>query len=223
MNKERLIFAPTTKQYTRASLTRASLSPDPLLQFHKWYSEAVAFPEPIPESCTFATAQLPSGRVSARVVLFKELDSRGFIVYSNWATSKKNRDVRSNPHAAMTFFWKGLERQVRVEGRTEFITHEESLTYFRTRPRESRIGAWASPQSQAVGDGSREALLALVSEQTAKFDGVEDIPLPEGWGGLRIVPDEIEFWQGGEFRIHDRFSYTRENEGAQWEIRRLAP
>ncbi|KAK9383889.1 uncharacterized protein V2V93DRAFT_23985 [Kockiozyma suomiensis] len=221
MNKERLIFAPATKQYSKAHLTRALLNDSPLLQFNKWYSEAVEAKEPIAESTTLATAHLPSGRVSARVVLFKELDKRGFIVYSNWKSSKKARDVLSNPHAALTFFWKGLERQVRVEGRTEFVTPEESYAYFKTRPHDSKIGAWASPQSQAVE--SREELDKLVAEKTEKFKDIEDIPLPDGWGGLRIVPLEIEFWQGGMNRVHDRFTYTRENEESDWNVKRLAP
>ncbi|KAK7208063.1 hypothetical protein BZA70DRAFT_244604 [Myxozyma melibiosi] len=221
MNKERLIFAPATKQYTRAHLTRASLNESPLLQFNAWYKEAVEANEPIAESTTFSTAQLPSGRVSARIVLFKELDKRGFIVYSNWRTSKKSRDILSNPHAALTFFWKGLERQVRVEGKTEFVTPEESYAYFKTRPRDSKIGAWASPQSQPVE--SREVLDELVEEKKEQFKDVDDIPLPEGWGGLRIVPLEIEFWQGGMNRVHDRFTFTRENEDSEWEVNRLAP
>ncbi|KAK9465952.1 hypothetical protein V1512DRAFT_271879 [Lipomyces arxii] len=221
MNKERLIFAPTTKQYLKSSLTRSDLQANPLIQFNSWYSEAVDANEPIAESCTFATASLPSGRVSARTVLFKELDPRGFIVYSNWSTSKKAMDIKSNPSAAITFFWKGLERQVRIEGHTEFITPEESYAYFKTRPRESRIGAWASPQSKIVQ--SRDELDRLVDGIHAKFEGVEDIPLPKGWGGLRVVPEEIEFWQGRPNRVHDRFSYTRENENSEWKLERLAP
>ncbi|KAJ8103785.1 hypothetical protein POJ06DRAFT_7059 [Lipomyces tetrasporus] len=221
MNKERLIFAPATKQYTKYTLSRSSLDPSPLTQFNTWYGQAVESGEPLAESCTLATASLPSGRVSARVVLFKELDKRGFIVYSNWQTSKKAMHVKSNPRAAITFFWKNLERQVRVEGQTEFITPEESLAYFRTRPRESQIGAHASPQSQIVA--SREQLEKYVRETSEKFKDVEDIPLPDGWGGLRIVPDEVEFWQGRANRIHDRFSYTRDNEASQWKLERLAP
>ncbi|KAK9362010.1 hypothetical protein V1504DRAFT_450133 [Lipomyces starkeyi] len=221
MNKERFIFAPATKQYTKYSLSRSSLQSNPLTQFNTWYSQALESGEPLAESCTLSTASLPSGRVSARVVLFKELDRRGFIVYSNWQTSKKAFDVKSNPRAAITFFWKVLERQVRVEGSTEFVTPEESLAYFRTRPRESQIGAHASPQSQVVK--SREELEQYVQEAREKFKDVEDIPLPEGWGGMRIVPDEIEFWQGRDNRVHDRFSYTRENEESQWKIERLAP
>ncbi|KAK9369795.1 hypothetical protein V1509DRAFT_619133 [Lipomyces kononenkoae] len=221
MNKERFIFAPATKQYTKYTLSRSSLHPNPLAQFNTWYGQAVESGEPLAESCTLATASLPSGRVSARVVLFKELDNRGFIVYSNWRTSKKAMDVKSNPRAAITFFWKTQERQVRVEGITEFVTPEESLAYFRTRPRESQIGAHASPQSQVVN--SREELDQYVQEAREKFNGVKEIPLPEGWGGMRIVPDEIEFWQGRDNRVHDRFSYTRENEATEWKIVRLAP
>ncbi|KAK9478058.1 hypothetical protein V1514DRAFT_347798 [Lipomyces japonicus] len=221
MSKDRLVFAPSTKQYEKSQLLRENLDPNPIVQFNKWYQNAIASGESLPESVTLSTASLPSGRVSARVVLFKELDLRGFIVFSNWHTSKKNADIRSNPQAALTFFWKSLEQQVRIEGHTEFISQDESLEYFRTRPRESRIGAHASPQSQPVL--SRQALDDKVGLARQKFEGVEDIPLPEGWGGLRIVPTEIEFWQGRANRVHDRFTYKRENEDSEWAIERLAP
>ncbi|KAK9461192.1 uncharacterized protein V1516DRAFT_675254 [Lipomyces oligophaga] len=221
MDKERLIFAPETKQYTKGTLTKESLDLDPFVQFSEWYGEAVEAKEPIAESTTLSTAYLPSGRVSARIVLFKELDKKGFVVYSNWKTSKKARDISSNPYAALTFFWKGLERQVRIEGKTEFVTAEESYAYFKTRPHDSKIGAWSSPQSTSIS--SREELESLVEVQREKFKDVEEIPLPDGWGGLRIVPLEIEFWQGGPNRLHDRFTFRRDNESSAWTVDRLAP
>ncbi|KAK9453240.1 hypothetical protein V1511DRAFT_87890 [Dipodascopsis uninucleata] len=221
MNKDRLIFAPPTNQYEKSSLEKESLDSDPLKQFNIWYNEAVRVKEPLPESCTLATASLPSGRVSARIVLFKELDLRGFIIYSNFSTSKKNGDIRSNPKAALTFFWKSLERQVRIEGTTEFISTEESVTYFRTRPRDSRLGAWASPQSQPVE--SRDELESKFNQISNKFQDIEDVPLPENWGGLRIIPEEIEFWQGRHGRLHDRFVYRKVDGGDSWKIERLAP
>ncbi|KAK9473008.1 uncharacterized protein V1510DRAFT_415766 [Dipodascopsis tothii] len=221
MDKERLIFAPSTKQYTRATLSRLALNPDPVEQFHGWFDEAKTQNVSLYESCTLSTAQLPSGRVSSRVVLFKELDKKGFIIYSNWGTSKKSKDIKSNPHAALNFFWRELERQVRIEGRTEFVTPEESQAYFSTRPRDSQIGAWSSPQSSVLG--SREELDGLVEASAEKFKDVETIPCPPFWGGLRVIPYEIEFWQGRPSRVHDRFTYTRESEDAAWTLSRIAP
>lgn len=189
-----IVVAPSTKQYTKSSLSRACLHPNPFIQFQAWFNEAFDSEIPLYESCTLSTAQLPSGRVSSRVVLLKELDKKGFIIYSNWGTSKKSKDLDSNPYAALSFFWKELERQIRIEGITEKITPEENQIYFNTRPRESQIGAWASPQSQMVED--REELEKLVQTYQEKFKDMEIIPCPPHWGGLRIVPYEIEFWQG---------------------------
>lgn len=195
---------------------------DPTTLFLKWFKEAQSASK-LPEAVTLSTARLPSGRVSSRVVLFKELDKDGSVViYSNWGTSKKSKDVKSNPHAAITFFWPELERQVRVEGVTEFLSNEESQIYFNTRPKESRIGAWASPQSQPVKD--KEELERLVKEREEEFKDSDIVPCPPHWGGLRIKPLEWEFWQGRPSRIHDRFSYTRESpDKAEWEINRLGP
>lgn len=167
-----------------------------------------------------STAHLPSGRVSARTVLMKELDKYGsMIVYSNWQTSKKAKDIATNEYVALTFFWKELERQVRIEGTCERLTTEESQIYFDKRPRASRIGAWASPQSSAVE--SRQQLDEFVQEQGKRFEGQEHIPCPPFWGGLRIRPLEWEFFQGRTNRVHDRFTYTKQ--GDEWIIQRLAP
>lgn len=150
----------------------------------------------------------------------KELDDRGFVVYSNWGTSRKASDVASNPHAALTFWWREQERQVRVEGRVERLTSAESQVYYDTRIRGSRIGAWASRQSEVLE--GREQLEQRVKDVEERFAGTEEIPVPEFWGGVRVVPDVVEFWQGRESRLHDRFRFTR-GEGEEWKVERLSP
>ncbi|KAI8942455.1 hypothetical protein NX059_000523 [Plenodomus lindquistii] len=225
------IFAPTSNssdpghatQYTKGALDRADLLPSPTDQFHKWFQEASSASVYQPETVTFSTAELPSGKVSARMVYMKELDSRGFVIYSNWDTSRKASDVRSNPHAALTFWWRELERQVRIEGRVERLTSEESQVYYDTRIRGSRIGAWASRQSSVLE--GREELEKQVKDVEERFEGKDEIPVPEFWGGLRVVPDVVEFWQGRESRLHDRFVYRRVEGGMgeEWKVERLSP
>ncbi|KAF2708882.1 pyridoxamine 5'-phosphate oxidase [Pleomassaria siparia CBS 279.74] len=227
----KLIFAPTggsddpTKavQYEQGKLDLSDLSPSPLAQFHAWFSAAQEAKVYQPETVTFATAELPSGKVSARVVFMKELDERGFVIYSNWDTSRKAADVKSNPYASLTFWWREMERQVRVEGRTERLTDEESQVYYDTRARGSRIGAWASPQSKVLE--GREELEKRVEEVEKKWEGKDKIAVPSFWGGIRVIPELVEFWQGRESRLHDRFRFTKKEgaDGGEWKIERLGP
>ncbi|KAH6895375.1 hypothetical protein B0T10DRAFT_557594 [Thelonectria olida] len=233
----KLIFAPAgsqahgqAEQFTKGSLSRAQLDASPITQYNTWFSQAQKKDSGIahPEACTLSTAELPSGRVSSRTVYLKELDPRGFVVYTNLGTSRKSSDIASNPRAAMLFFWEAMQRQVHVEGRVERVTREESQQYFSTRVRGSRIGAWASRQSQVLEpqgeeDDGRKQLEGWVSEVEERFNGTEEIPVPEFWGGMRIVPDRIEFWQGRESRLHDRFVYERESEDGEWKLQRLSP
>ncbi|KAI2617562.1 pyridoxamine 5'-phosphate oxidase [Hypomontagnella submonticulosa] len=242
----KLIFAPAGKeahgqaeQFTKSALTRSDLDQtSPIRQFHDWFAAAqrsglVAHPE----TCCLSTASLPSGRVSARMVYLKELDAQGFVVYSNFGTSKKAQDLATNPWASLTFWWEALERQVRVEGRASRLSREESQKYFDTRVRGSRIGAWSSRQSQVlrpveghVGeeeDDGRKMLEGWVQETEKRFEGEENIPVPDFWGGLRIIPESVEFWQGRQNRLHDRFVYDRksatENGVHEWSLERLSP
>lgn len=207
------------EQYTKGSLELTQLDSNPLTQFHSWFSHAQQNNVHQPETVCLSTASLPSGRVSARMVYLKELDSKGFVIYSNFGTSKKAADVASNPWASLTFWWRELEKQVRVEGRVERLTSVESQVYYDTRIRGSRIGAWASQQSKVLK--GREELVQQVKEVEEKFEGQDKIPVPEFWGGLRIVPEMVEFWQGRESRLHDRFVYSKE--GAEWKIERVSP
>jgi pyridoxamine 5'-phosphate oxidase len=157
------------------------------------------------------------------MVYLKELDSKGFVIYSNFATSRKGADLKSNPYASLTFWWRESERQVRVEGPAERLSNEESQVYYDTRIRSSRMGAWASPQTKVIE--GREELEERVKEVEKRFEGEEHVPVPDFWGGLRIVPEVVEFWQGRESRLHDRFRYTKiGGKGEEeWKVQRLAP
>ncbi|QSL67132.1 hypothetical protein MERGE_001521 [Pneumocystis wakefieldiae] len=219
---ENLITIKDNRPYSIGRLSLENLESDPFKTFENWYKEAVNIEEA--NAVTLSTASLPSGRVSGRMVLLKELDSRGFVIYSNLETSRKSQDLRSNAWAALTFYWKPLEKQVRVEGKVEYLSIEESQKYYDTRPLLSRLGAWASPQSVCLKD--RLELEEKFEEIKKKFSdelNSEDakIPVPPFWGGIRIVPESIEFWQGRENRLHDRFVYIKHKSG--WDIHRLAP
>ena len=206
------------KEYEQATLDETTVARDPIRQFAAWYDDAVAAGVPEPEAMTLATAT-PAGRPSARVVLLRGFDARGFCFYTNYG-SHKGRELTANPHAALTFHWPDLERQIRIEGCVERTTAAESDAYFRTRPSTSRIGAWSSPQSEVISDrGSLEALFARF-----RADHPDDsaIPRPPNWGGFRVVPERIEFWQGRPSRLHDRLRFRRDADGA-WILERLAP
>ena len=189
---------------------------DPIRQFRIWLDDAVASGMKLPEAMTLATAS-SDGRPSARIVLLKQVDDAGFVFYTNYRSAKA-RDLEDNPHAALVFYWSQFDRQVRVEGAVARTSTEESQAYFKTRPRESQIGAWASPQSEVIP--TREALDERVAELDQRYCDRE-IDCPEHWGGYRLNPDRIEFWKGRLGRLHDRIVYERDGEA--WKISRLAP
>lgn len=213
-------------QYRKGSLERHQLSSSPFTQFHNWFTTAQSSSVHQPETVCLSTAHLPSGRISSRFVYLKELDAKGFVVYSNWGTSRKAEDVQSNPQASLAFWWPEMERQVRVEGPVERLSASESQSYFELRARGSRIGAWASEQSKVLPEeeGGRAVLDRRVKAVEDKFEGETEIPVPEFWGGLRVIPEMVEFWQGRESRLHDRFQYTKDMNGThEWTIQRLSP
>jgi pyridoxamine 5'-phosphate oxidase len=191
--------------------------PDPLALFGRWYKEAVEAGLPEPNAMTLATAT-PDGRPSARVVLLKGFDERGFVFYTNYA-SRKGRELAANPRAALVFHWQPLARQVRVEGPVERVDPEESAAYFATRPRGAQLGAWASRQSAVLA--GRDQLLARYQRLAEEHAG-RPVPLPPFWGGLRLAPEVLEFWLGRENRLHDRVRYTRHEPGG-WLVELLSP
>lgn len=199
-------------------LTEADADRDPFELFRTWWSEAEESGLFLPEALSLATAT-PDGRPSSRMVLLKGLDERGFVFFTNYA-SRKARELEANPRAALCAHWGVLERQVRVEGPVERTDREESEAYFRTRPRGSRVGAWASRQSADLP--SREALEERYREIETRYGG-EEVPLPDFWGGYRVVPERIEFWQGRTSRLHDRLVFERGGPDASWVTRRLYP
>ncbi len=199
------------------TLDEADLHPDPVEQFRRWFDEALRSSSPQPTAMTLATADA-DGRPSARVVLLKGFDERGFVFYTNYE-SRKGRELDANPWAALVFFWPELERQVRIEGRVQRVAPVESDVYFRSRPRDSQLGARASRQSRVI-DG-RDVLDRRFEELRVRFEGGE-VPRPEYWGGYRVIPESLEFWQGRPNRLHDRLRYDRVA-GPAWSIRRLSP
>ncbi|MCS5617450.1 MAG: pyridoxamine 5'-phosphate oxidase [Planctomycetota bacterium] len=206
------------KEYEQGVLDEAGVDPDPIRQFAAWYDEAVAAGIPEPEAMTLSTAT-PEGRPSARIVLLRGFDERGFCFFTNYE-SRKGRELAANPQAALTFHWAEPERQVRIEGRIEQTTPTESDAYFTSRPRTSRLGAWSSPQSQVIA--GRKTLEQLFARFRAEHPDDAAIPRPPHWGGYRLIPERIEFWQGRPSRLHDRLQFSREA-GGGWAIVRLAP
>src|SRR5690606_19537708 len=205
------------REYAGTPLLEEAVHPDAIAQFRAWFEEALSAGVVEPNAMTLATAT-PDGRPSARIVLLKGLDERGFSVYTDYE-SRKGRELAANPHAALVFYWPELHRQVRVTGTVTRVPREETEAYFRSRPLASRLSAWASRQSEVVP--SREVLEARHREAEERFpDG--DVPLPDRWGGFVLDPEVIEFWQGRPGRLHDRLLYTRLPDGG-WRIERLSP
>jgi pyridoxamine 5'-phosphate oxidase len=204
------------REYARAGLKESDAEADPVEQFRRWFDEALAANLHEPNAMTLATAT-PDGRPSARVVLLKGFDERGFVFYTNYE-GRKARELETNPYCALVFYWGELERQVRVEGRASRVPDEESDAYFEGRPRGSQLGAWASEQSRPVRD--RRTLEARLRELEAGYEGRE-VPRPPFWGGYRVEPETMEFWQGRENRLHDRLRYRRSD--GLWRRERLQP
>ena len=205
--------------YSAQSLDEYEVDHDPVRQFSLWFDQAVAAQLREPNAMTLATAT-DAGVPSARIVLLKEFDERGFVFYTNYA-SQKGRELAANPNAALVFFWNDLERQVRLQGVVEKVTREESEAYFKVRPVKSRYGAAVSPQSSVV-PGGRKSLESQMAVLEAEF-GDKGPECPEHWGGYRLTPHLIEFWQGRRSRLHDRVLYTRADGTHVWTIERLAP
>jgi len=210
-------IADLRQEYSLTGLRKADLAGDPLQQFRHWFDQALAAGTNEPNAMVLATADA-AGKPSTRVVLLKVLDERGFVFFTNYE-SRKARELAVNRHAALNFFWVELERQVCVTGSITQVPREEAEAYFKTRPRGSRLGAWASKQSETVP--SREVLEARLQELETKYPG-EEIPLPPFWGGYVLAPGEIDFWQGRPNRLHDRFRYSKQSDG-RWLVERLSP
>lgn len=209
-------IADIRKEYMRESLSEGDVELDPFLQFGRWWKEALASDIEEVNAMTLATCNA-AGTPSARIVLLKDYDPSGFVFYTNYQ-SRKGKEIAENPFASLLFFWKELERQVRIEGKIEKVAAKESDEYFQSRPAGSKLGAWASPQSQAIKD--RTILDQNLRDLEERFASSE-IPRPAHWGGYRVLPVHVEFWQGRPSRLHDRILYTLED--GQWIIRRLAP
>jgi pyridoxamine-phosphate oxidase len=221
MNEFSSILAALRREYVSEPLSEGSVSTNPIEQFRSWFDEAVRAEQPDPEAMTLSTST-STGAVSARIVLLKGFDPEGFVFYTNYQ-SRKSRELTENPSAALTFYWHSLNRQVRIEGTVERVSQAESEEYFATRPRGSRIGAWTSPQSEVIPN--RESLESKLTEVEARFSE-GPIPCPLFWGGFRLRPNYVEFWQGRENRLHDRIIYQADQKGSgdsYWRVARLAP
>lgn len=210
-------IADLRKDYTQQALTEQDIDPNPIVQFHHWFEQALAAQVPEPNAMTLATATL-EGKPSARIVLLKEVSEQGFIFFTNYE-SHKGQELIANPWAALTFWWAELERQVRIEGTVQQTAPLDSDNYFQSRPRESQLGAWVSPQSQVIAN--RSVLEDLWQDLSRRYEN-QPIPRPPHWGGFCLNPSVIEFWQGRPSRLHDRLSYRRHNQH-HWLVERLAP
>jgi pyridoxamine 5'-phosphate oxidase len=211
-------LADLRRDYARARLDERDVGPDPIVEVSRWIDQALAAQVLEPTAMTLATATA-DGIPSARMVLLKGLDARGFVFYTHY-DSPKGAELDANPRAALVLYWPELERQVRVTGRVERVSREETTAYFVSRPLGSRIGAWASHQSTVLPD---RAALERDTEAAAQRFADGDVPVPPTWGGYRVRPETVELWQGGQSRLHDRIRYRREKSDGAWIVERLAP
>lgn len=213
-------FAALRREYADRGLSEQDVAADPVEQFHRWLADAVAAGLPEPNAMVLATADA-DGQPSARTVLLKGVDARGFVWFTNYR-SRKGRDLAANPRAALLFAWVGIERQVGVTGAVERVSPEESASYFAQRPYGAQLGAWASEQSEVIP--SRDWLEERVAAVAARYPQEGAVPMPPHWGGLRLVPESVEFWQGRTSRLHDRLRYRRDPAAAAgWTLARLSP
>lgn len=211
-------IADLRQNYTLAGLSETDLNSNPIEQFDIWFQQALAADLIEPNAMTLATAT-PDGKPTARIVLLKGVSERGFVFYTNYE-SQKGQQLIANPYAALVFLWDKLERQIRIEGKVEKLTAEESAQYFHSRPKASQLGAWTSDQSRVIPN--REVLEQKLADLKEQYSGDATVPLPEHWGGFRVVPNRIEFWQGRPSRLHDRLVYDLQADG-NWSIDRLSP
>lgn len=210
-------IADLRQNYTLAGLSEADVDSDPIKQFGVWFQQVLDADLLEPNAMTLATAT-PDGKPTARIVLLKGVDERGFVFYTNYE-SQKGQQLIANPYAALVFLWDKLERQIRIEGKVVKLDLEESEAYFHSRPKASQLGAWASDQSRVIPN--REVLEQRLEDLKTQYKD-ETVPIPEHWGGFRVIPDRIEFWQGRPSRLHDRLIYDLQDDGS-WQVKRLSP
>lgn len=215
-SSERQDIEQIRRDFAKEELNESTIAENPIQQFSTWFEQALSADLLDPNAMTLSTVN-KEGVPSSRIVLLKGVDEQGFRFYTNYK-SKKGTELAENPNAALCFYWAALERQVRIEGKVQKLSHDQSEIYFHKRPRLSQLGAWASQQSSKVA--SRQELESRFDEVKERFEGKE-VPLPDFWGGYRLIPDRIEFWQGRRGRLHDRICYKRKND--DWEVFRLSP